>query len=82
MIVDRVWNDHTAKLLRQGEMIEAARARRNRAFASQLNRRASNHRTLPQIGKTLSIARNPLQESCTSSEEACPDWRDCRPSVV
>lgn len=77
-----VWNDQTARILRQGEMIEAARARRNQAVVSKTHRRRAHHCALSQIGKTLSTVGGRLQDRYDSSEEQHTHRRDYRPSLV
>ena len=77
-----VWNDQTARMIRQGEMIEAAKVRRNLAFASQLNRRRIHQSALSRIGKMLSTVGGRLQERYDTTEEPRPYRRDYRPGTV
>ena len=77
-----VWNDQTARILRQGEMIEAANARRSQAVVSKTQGRRFHHSALSQIGKTLSTVGGRLQDRYDSCEEQHTHRRDYWPSAV
>jgi hypothetical protein len=76
-----VWTDQTAKIIRRGEMIEAARTRRSQAGAPRARRRRLHHAALSQVGKTLSTVGGRLQDRYRDSEEHT-HRRDYRPSVI
>lgn len=86
MDVNMVWTDQSAKILRQGEMIEAARARRSQAGAPRTPRRRPHHAALSQVGKTLSTVGSKLQDRYEDTGERAPKERthrrDYRPSIV